>query len=275
MNGLAANLSTTVVLLLAATLAAVVMLLYEFLRNRRVAKKAQELAQAQEREVDTLRKEVQDLALVISRKAQESQREAVASVKRLQRLQAQIAEVGRQKPGPAKVTGSDRLLQATHRHLQAMLQEQASMTQLLLTLEVDVQAAQQSVADWEAARKSLNARHAGPKVTNTQALRQANQALMVELKELRQSARAKASQVTAAREQLAQMEAALMGVAQADATHIAGEVEKAMAEHRQSLRETSDRVASLGHELAQVNTQTTRLTREVEFIQARAQREGA
>jgi predicted nucleic acid-binding Zn-ribbon protein len=148
------------------------------------------------------------------------------------------------------------------------------MTQLLLTLEVDVQAAQRNVTEWEAAHKRLNARHTGAKGTNTQALRQANQALMVELKELRQSARAKASQVTAAREQLAQMEAALMGVAQADAEHIANAVDQAMAGHRKTQRETSARVASLGQELAQVNTQATRLTREVDFIQARAHREG-
>jgi chromosome segregation ATPase len=274
MNGLQVSPTTTVVLLLAAMLAAVTMLLYEHLRNRRAARKAQELAQAHEREVETLRKEMQELAQVISRKAQESQREAAASVKRLQRLQTQIAEVGRQTNAPAKVTSSDRMLQATHRHLQAMLQEQAAMTQLLLTLEVDVQAAQRSVAEWEVARKSLNARHTGAKGTNTQALRQANQALMVELKELRQSARAKASQVTAAREQLAQMEAALMGVAQADAKLIADAVDQAMAGHRKTQRETSARVASLGQELAQVNTQATRLSREVEFIQDRAQREG-
>jgi hypothetical protein len=235
-------------------------------RAESASKGMQDSLQVHAHEMQTLRAQVAQAAQSVQAAAHKASDSPIAQ--RVVKLQQLVTHMAAKQGGQPQQPHAGRLLQATHRHLETMLQEQRSMAQGQVKLEVDVQQAQARVVAGEEFEKLTRERSPPVRGNASQALRQANQALMVELKELRQHTRATAAKALAAREQLDRMEAALAELPAADMALVSEAVEKVAQQHQTRAHALLQRAAQRAQEVAELNERVTRITREVTYLQA-------
>ena len=92
-------------------------------------------------------------------------------------------------------------------------------------------------------------------------------ALMAELKEARQNKRTAATQVTALRGQLEEMQAAIAGMPQQRVELIEQAIAQMHANYAAGMEQGSAQVAAKAQQVAEMNARVTRLAREVSFLQ--------
>jgi hypothetical protein len=254
---------------LATLLAASGLIALHLQRRTRIGRAAvRQMVQAQDLALQELQSQVQSAQERLAKQASFNRQRDQFNSQRMERMQRLLADFTKQRNAQSKTR--PRLLQVANEHLKGMQGEQREMAQRLLKLEIDVQAARQHAEQWESIQAHLRTRQARPGTTSaasTHALRQANVALMAELKEARQSKRTATTQVTALRGQLDEMQAAIAGMPQQRVELIQQAVAQMHANYAQGIEQGAAQVAANAQELAEMNARVTRLAREVSFLQ--------